>query len=127
MLAIIFRFNYKMKKLMSKNDRENIIKMYLVYMKLLSMQEMNIKPGETPYRYSERIDNELTLEEHNSFRAITDVFVIARYSRNSVSNDEFDKFVSYKDFILKKTKENIGILGYYKCLIAIGNSKLQSI
>ena len=138
-LFILISFNFiKNNFLLFKSARmqpkNSVLSMYNYYLRLLSAQRLIIMPGETPLQYSgridsyfiftmvrkiriktdcwSRIDSYFTFTTY-SFKAVTDIFVKARYSLNEIDNEEKKFVYRFYKVLDHKTKNNLGKFMYF--------------
>ncbi len=98
--------------------RESIIASYNYYLNMLSLAGLAILPGETPFIYSGRVDRSL-LSSTTSFQSITEIFVLARYSQNTLDEKEKDCVNLYLYELSEKVKGEMGVVKYiiYKLIL----------
>jgi hypothetical protein len=92
--------------------RENIMTIYEYYLNLLSISGLSMSPGETPYAYAERIDKYI-LSKPTSFSSVTNIFVLARYSRNPIGEDEKEFVNQYINELTVKIKTRMGKVKFF--------------
>lgn len=97
----------KFNKLAKMDPRESIISAYKLILHYTSILGYKKQDAETPKDYANRMGNSL-FANHANLKAVTDVFIIARYSKNDITEKE-------KSFVLDSltklslfTKENMG-------------------
>ncbi|MEN2777313.1 transglutaminase domain-containing protein [Acetivibrio clariflavus] len=93
------------------SPREAVLELYKYYLNLLYLQDADIKVGETPLDHAERLDSTGKFYPYK-ITEVTEIFVKARYSRDEVTIDDFNKVLEFYHPLLKSTKENIGGLKY---------------
>jgi hypothetical protein len=114
-LIIVNSLKYKIKllKIYNLEPRESIIENYLNYMRILSLIDLGIRPGETPGQYSERVDSYLNLGSRNNFRDVTKKFLISRYSQNILNVHDKQLVSDFNNHLYVKVKKDLNNLKYF--------------
>lgn len=111
-LVNLVRHRVKLYSIGKQSPRESILTAYKYYLELLGLQNCPINPGETPFTYAKRIDNNFMFYNIR-FRKISQAFVKARYSTMEVSEKEKKDVYDFHLELLNETKQNIGKLRFY--------------
>jgi transglutaminase-like putative cysteine protease len=99
--------------LISRRDTRNcILLLYKQYLKILSLQGLKLGPGETPSTYSKRVDN-ILIFGNLTFKDISDIFLKARYSKDTLNVNEKHMVVDFCKNFLTETRMNMGNLKYF--------------
>ena len=106
-IFIRIRYKFKMKGIFNKDFRHSIIDYYIYYMETLSLIDLAILPGETPLQYSLRVDSYLNFGSINNFKDITKIFLISRYSNNSLSLSDRNTVASFNLILQAKFKNSV--------------------
>ena len=107
----IFRRKRRISNLSKLPPREAVLELYKYFLKLMSMQDADIKMGETPLDHAKRLDSIGKFYPYK-MEEVTEIFVKARYSRDEVTANDFNKVLEFYNPLLKATKEYIGSLKY---------------
>jgi len=99
--------------------RESILRFYDYYIRILKLCGFELEPAETPYQYSEKIDKQLFFSPVR-FKAITDIFVKARYSRQEPTEKEKQLYVEFIPGFHDEIKINMGKLRYFALKYILG-------
>ncbi|MCX7711066.1 MAG: transglutaminase-like domain-containing protein [Clostridia bacterium] len=81
------RVHFMLKKLDKLPANESILAYYTYFLKLLSYNDLNFEPGETPIEFAARADK-FILFKSTKFKVITEIFLKARYSTITASDKE---------------------------------------
>jgi hypothetical protein len=101
--------HYKIKRL---TPAQGIIELYKYYLKALSVQGIQIEPGETPLQFAQRIDEVLTFKTTN-FQAVTEAFIKARYGNDPMDKGELQLVLDFYSTFSMDCKEKIGWPKYF--------------
>lgn len=101
---------YYTDKLKKLTTEEQVIELYDYFLKALSVQGLNLEPGETPLKYSMRVVKNSNLSEFNS---VTYIFIKARYSNTSVDEKELKLIIDFYNKFPHYSKERIGVFKYF--------------
>jgi hypothetical protein len=112
MLANIIKNRLRLYKLLNMPVKECIIKLYEYYVKVLGFQGYRYLPAETPFQFSEKIDSRIYFGQVR-FKAITDVFVKARYSHHESPESEKRLIGDFYPEFHKAVKAEMGKLKYF--------------
>jgi transglutaminase-like putative cysteine protease len=115
----ILRNRIKLFRIINLPVRECIISSYEYYLKVLKLHGLGLTPSETPHQYSERIDSALFFSPVR-FKAITDIFVKSRYSKNDVSEKEKMLYSDFYHGFLNEIKINMGKFKYFVFRFILG-------
>lgn len=107
----IFRRKSRISNISKLSPRDAVLELYKYYLKFMSIQDADIKEGETPLDHANRLDNTGKFYPHK-IGEVTEIFIKARYSRDEVTKDDFNKVLEFYPKLLKATKINIGKLRY---------------
>ena len=107
---------YRVQRLPSQ---QGVIKMYKHFLRAFSVQGLEIKSGETPLKYAQRIDEVLGFKQFN-FRTITDIFNKASYSDMPIDKEEIQLVITFYSTFPAKIKERTGWLRYFVCNNILG-------
>ena len=106
------RSRYRFYKLVNLPARECILKSYDYYVSVLNLQGLGLKPAETPFQYSGRIDSSMFFSPVK-FKAITDIFVKARYSLKEINESEKQLFCEFHQGFLNEVKTYMGKFKFF--------------
>lgn len=97
-----------------------VIGLYDNILKLLELQGLPYLAGETHYEYTNRIKREVYDTKH-SLHEITQNFVLAKYSEETISEEQVDKMLIYLSFVEKKLSIKLGKYRYLSKKYLAGN------
>lgn len=106
------RSRFKLYKIVNLPAKDCILKFYDYYVHVLSMLGYGLVPAETPIQYSGRIDSTMFFSPVR-FKAITDIFVKARYSLKDANEKEKQLFCDFYQGFLEEVKVNMGKSKYF--------------
>lgn len=115
----VFQSKFRLFKLAVLPARESVVRHYEYYLRILRLTGFELKPSETPHQYSDRIDGLLYFRPV-SFKAITDIFVRARYSMHDVTENEKQQFVNFVPVFLEEIKKDMGKVKYFTLKYILG-------
>lgn len=98
------------------NSRDAILYLYKNYLDLLALQKLFIEAGETERIFADRVDKLMSFRG-STFKAITELFLVARYSQLELTDKDKEKVLDFKYQILETSRKKINILGYITCKI----------
>lgn len=106
------RRRFRLYRLQRLTPQQGVTEMYRHFLKALSVQGHQIKPGETPLQYAHRIDESLDFKP-SSFKTVTDAFIKARYSNNSIDEKERQLVIDFYRTFPAQCKQRTGWLRYF--------------
>ncbi len=114
----LFRSKLRLYRIMNLPSRECILKLYDYFVRILSLQGLGIRGGETALQYSQRIDG-FMFYSPVKFKAVTDIFVKCRYSLNDASEKEKQLVGDFRSSFMSETRSNIGKARFFflKCIL----------
>ena len=107
-----FRHRLKLYKLFNLPAKKCILLLYKYYISVLGLRKLAVKPGETPSLYGERVDSIMHFNP-TKFRALSSIFVKARYSAMETSDKEKQVFVDFHPVFQKAVKSDMGKFNYF--------------
>lgn len=107
----IFRRKRRISDIAKLPSREAVFELYKYYLKLMSLQNADIKEGETPLDHARRLDGIGKFYPYK-MEAVTEIFIKARYSRDEITPEDLNKALEFYKPLLAATKENFGRLKY---------------
>lgn len=107
----IFNRKRRLSNIAKLPPREAVLELYVYFLQLLLVQKADINVGETPLDHARRLDITKKFSPHK-MEEITEIFINARYSRDEVTLNDFNKVLSFYHPLLKSTKESIGRIKY---------------
>lgn len=108
-----FRNRIMMFKCRRMNPRKGIINLYRYYIKILSAAGINIKPGETPFEFAKRVDSYFLFYNFENFKAVTDLFVVARYGNIEISDKDRKLVYNFYEHLKEKSQKEMGRFIYF--------------
>ncbi|MCX8130356.1 MAG: transglutaminase-like domain-containing protein [Clostridia bacterium] len=115
-----YKVKYRLFKLKKKEPRNGVLDMYAYYIKALSVLGYPIKTGETPAQFSQRIDSFIVFNKKDSFKAVTEKFMLARYSDNKVTDKDKQLVYSFYESIIKHAKDEMGKYKFFVYRFLLG-------
>jgi|GEM_PF-1321737 len=115
-----FRFYNLQRKIKKGEPNTSILTAYNYILKVLKFQGIAFNPGETPSQFGERVEKILDIKSFSfnktSFIKITDYYVKARYSRNTLSQTEVTETLEFIGTLLNLIVEKSGRfkVGFYR-------------
>jgi len=79
---------------------------------MLSLIDFGINPGETSLEFSERVDS-LVLATPVSFREISEIFNLARYSTENITDEQRQLMWSFYKPFCKRIQKQMGTLKFF--------------
>ncbi len=141
LLISVIMFNYSRGKVRLYNlrklePRESVLEAFKYYFKVLALQGLGIKPGETPSEYSHRVSNQILFERfghkgeslsqfmdrinnlkslynQSRFISVTEIFVKARYSLEEITEKEKQLVYSYHESLEMQARDNLGKIRFF--------------
>lgn len=110
--ANVIKRRKKIYRIMNMSPRENALEFYGFFMKVLEMRGYSINEGETAAQFAERIEP-FMVSKPGGFKAITETFMVARYSRNELEEGEKKSFLEFYEMLVENTKESFGKYKFY--------------
>jgi hypothetical protein len=108
---------YRLLRVIKMDPRDGVLFLYKYYLTLLSLQGMGMHAGETPSQYAERISGNVhfryTTNKTITFKSVTDVFVLARFSTLNISVKDKEAVYQFYERLLLKTKYSLGNLKFF--------------
>jgi len=108
-----FRRRVMLFKAKKSNPKDSVINLYKYYLKILSSMKLNIKPGETPFQFAERVDSYLLLFKPDTFKRVTEIFVKARYGNVDISTSDQMIVYDFNGKLKDKTLREMGKVIYF--------------
>lgn len=106
-------------RLKNLSAKESVISLYSIFLKVLTLHGLDVEPGETPFKFAQRVDKKLFLSPVN-FKTITNTFAIARYSENKLDEKDKKVFCEFYDKIFLRTKSTLGKNRYFIYAFILG-------
>lgn len=97
----------KFNKLAKMDPRESIISTYKLILHYMSILGYGKQDTETPKDFANRMGNSL-LANHSNLKAVTDVFILARYSKNDITEKDKSYVLDSLSQLSLYTEENVG-------------------
>ncbi|MGE5614227.1 MAG: transglutaminase-like domain-containing protein [Bacillota bacterium] len=119
LLVNMFRSKLYFYRMINLSMKESVTKLYEYYVKMLDLGGYSYFPAETPSLYAERIDSNVYFGPVK-FKAITDVFLKARYSLHEPSENEKQLVASFNPEFQKAVKADMGKLKYFVMKYILG-------
>jgi transglutaminase-like putative cysteine protease len=119
LLANIIKNKLRLYKLLNLPIKECIIKLYEYYVKILGLDGHRYLPAETPFQFSEKIDSRIYFGPIR-FKAVTDVFIKARYSRHEPSENEKQLIGGFYPEFHRAMKADMGKFKYFTLKYILG-------
>ncbi len=105
------RFYYLLSKIRKQKPNDSVLNGYKYIIKLFKMQNITISAGETPSQFGTRVEKLLDFKGYSfnrhDFNIITEYFVKARYSRDSLSDKEKQDVINFIETVIKLTSEKV--------------------
>jgi transglutaminase-like putative cysteine protease len=101
------RKRFKLYKLFNLPAKQCVLKLYNYYVSALSLEGIRYAADETPLQYSQRVD-EIFLFNSANFGTITDVFIRARYSSKTPTDDDKKLLCDFYETFIKELKKSMG-------------------
>jgi len=108
----LFKSRLKLYKIFNKEPHECILGLYAYFINILELQNLGLNPGETPYEYSSRIDGYMFFSP-TKFKAVTDIFVKCRYSKDDMSEKEKLVLCDFHGAFISETRGYMGKHKYF--------------
>jgi hypothetical protein len=105
-------------KAMHLPSKQSILLLYVLYLKFLQYK-IPILNGETPKKYAERVDRYAILYPHK-FKEIGDIYVKARYTSQSLSEEEKKRVAAFYNVIKENAHYLLGHFRYYFLYLLFG-------
>ncbi|MDP4093256.1 MAG: transglutaminaseTgpA domain-containing protein [Bacillota bacterium] len=98
---------------------KSILMLYKYYVNIFSVQGMPVLAGETPQQYSERIDASYNFPDEYSFRKVSNIFSVSRYSRSEASVSDRQYVAEFYSHLMEETRKKTGSFRFliYKYLL----------
>jgi transglutaminase-like putative cysteine protease len=119
LLFNMIKSRFKLYKMVNLPAKECILGFYYYYVRVLSILGYGLVPAETPLQYSVRIDSAMYFSPVR-FKAITDVFIKARYSLKEANEKEKQLFCDFHQGFLDEVKINMGKSKYFVLKYILG-------
>lgn len=103
-----------LKKTMEQPKKEQILRMYHLYLKKFRHLKIRKAPEETPFEFKERVAPHLRAfnEENVSFSTLTDIFVRAKYSEAVPDEKEYQCYLTFHKTFYKNCRKYLGNFKY---------------
>ncbi len=102
----------KLKKLTKMAPRESIINAYKLILYYMSILGYGKQDDETPKDYAARMGKSI-VANHTNLKAVTNVFIIARYSNNAITDKDKAYVLDSFNNLTLYTKKNVGKLKHF--------------
>jgi transglutaminase-like putative cysteine protease len=119
LLFNVFRNRYRLYRIVCLPARECVLRYYDYYISVLGLQGYGLKPSETAFQYSERIDSSLYFKSVK-FKEITDVFVRSRYSQKEISENEKQLLCDFQEGFIDEMKGTMGKIKFFLLKYVLG-------
>ncbi len=117
-VVLIFLYQLRRHHIMKRSTRSIILSLYKAYLRVLSLQGVVIKAGETERVFASRVDEIISFRELN-FKEITEVYLVARYSQLEIEPQQKQKMLDFRNVLLKVSRKKMNILSYIMCIDCI--------
>ncbi len=105
------RFYYLLGKIKKQNSNDAVLTGYKYIMKLFKIQNVTISAGETPFQFGSRVEKTMDFKGYSfnkyDFNIITDYYVKARYSRDTLPEKAKQDTINFIETVLKLTSEKV--------------------
>jgi hypothetical protein len=105
----IFRLRNNSLQLLKLDNRNSVLENYKYYLKVFELAGNTMNTSETAYQFADRIDKTITFENY-SFKDITKIFVISRYSNINIDDSSKIKFSEFRVEMLKYTRKQMNFI-----------------
>ncbi|WP_207642389.1 transglutaminase-like domain-containing protein [Pseudobacteroides cellulosolvens] len=110
--AALVLFNHikgrrKLNKLTKMSPRDSIISSYKLILFYMSLLGYGKEDGETPKDYANRMGKSI-VANHANLNTVTDVFILARYSNNAITDKDKAHVLDSFNNLSLYTKQNLG-------------------
>lgn len=114
----LVRSKLRLYRILNLPPKECILKLYDYFVKILSLQGLGLRSGETPFQYSKRIDGFMYFSPIK-FKAVTEIFARCRYSLNDANEKEKQLVSDFRSSFMSETKINMGKSKFFllKCIL----------
>jgi len=112
LISNIIRREFKLRRILRLPPGKCVLAMYKHFIRALALLNMPIKPGETPVEYAGRVDMH-ELFKPVDFKAVTDVFIKARYSDGDISESDRKLVVDFYKPFMVECKKRMGKIRYF--------------
>lgn len=106
LLIIAIRY-WKKWRLTKISARDAILKCYKAYLNIFAYQKVPIHENETPRTFAARIDETFTFKQA-TFKEITEIFLMARYSQLDMDEEQRKKVLDFRKDIMENLKKHVG-------------------
>ena len=106
------RNKLKLNKALNMPPRESILSLYKHYIECLMLNKLDITPGETPLAFSERVDSYM-LFSAVSFKAITETFLLARYSTLNLTEKDRQLVYDFHKQLVDTVRKEMGKIRFF--------------
>ena len=114
-VALIILYQLRRYRVMKMPARSVILSLYKTYLRVLSLQGIVIKAGETERIFASRVDEIISFDELN-FKEITEIYLVARYSQLEIAPQQKQKMLDFRNVLLKVSRKKMNILSYIMCI-----------
>ncbi len=105
------RFYYLLSKIRKQNSNDAVLIGYKYIIKLFKIQNVTISAGETPSQFGTRVEKLMDFKGYSfnkyDFNIITEYYVKARYSRDTLPDKAKQDVISFIETVLKLTSEKV--------------------
>ncbi len=105
------RYYYLLGKIRKQNSKDAVLTGYKYIIKLLKIQNVTISAGETPFQFGFRVEKLMDFKGYSfskyDFNLITDYYVKARYSRDTLPDEAKQDMVNFIETVLKLTSDKV--------------------
>jgi hypothetical protein len=118
-LAIVnnMRFYYILRRIRKGDPKNAVLTGYCYILKVLWLQEVVINAGETPSQFGARVEKLLDFKGYTfkktDFKHITDYYLKARYSTETLPEKANEEILYFIDTVLNMTREKLSKIKYY--------------
>ncbi|MDP4093321.1 MAG: transglutaminase-like domain-containing protein [Bacillota bacterium] len=142
-LSNIIRRKARLLHYLRLNARDGVISFYEYYLKVLSKMGYPIKPGETVYDYSQRlnaetssiindianqpVENNIKVSNvsvkqgaNSYFSEITEIFVLARYAEYEITIDDRNRVFDFNSYLFERVRKQMSRLWYFINIYILG-------
>ncbi|AEY66216.1 transglutaminase-like domain-containing protein [Clostridium sp. BNL1100] len=105
------RFYYLLGKIRKQNSNDAVLTGYKYIIKLFKMQNVTISAGETPFQFGIRVEKLMDFKGYSfnkyDFNIITEYYVKARYSRDTLPDEAKQDMINFIETVLKLTSDKV--------------------
>ncbi len=105
------KFYYLLSKIRKQNPNDAVLTAYSYIIKLFKLQNVTISAGETPFQFGTRVEKIMDFKGYSfnkyDFNIITEYYVKARYSRDTLPDKAKQDMIDFIETVLKLTSEKV--------------------